>query len=336
MKLNGLNTPQRIVLSVAGLNGLNQLTTPRLIVLGVAGLMLIYVLIYLLILRRPPREKPGPSLKTPAPPHVSSRLDRTLTSEPTHHSYQQQGPVAMAFAQDIGARSAQQDAVSCEADQTKAVAVVCDGMGGMADGDKASRQTISIVFQRLWEMAPNDDPEAVMRSAALGADKSVYALGEAQGKPTGVGTTLVAARIAGRKASWISVGDSRIYFRRDGQLRRLTRDHIYLMELLEMADRGEITREAAMSEPTREALTSFIGAGGPALIDTGSFELRPGDMLLLCSDGLYKSVPESDINRIIDEMPDLSDCCWMLVSEALRRGGNRQDNTTVALMRYTG
>lgn len=308
------------------------MTAVQIIVLCFAGLMLAYVLLYLLVLRRPPRSwkdrQPAAFVSAPV-----SRLDRTLTSMPARHTVQHQGGFSLASAQDIGARKSQQDSISCDLSAAKAVAVVCDGMGGMADGDKASKKAAAILFQRLWELRSGEDPESVMHAAAMEADREVYALGEAAGNPTGVGTTLVAVYAENRRVFWVSVGDSRIYLLRAGNLKCLTRDHIYLNELLELAEQGTITREEALSEPTREALTSYIGADSPEQIDTGSFDLSSGDILLLCSDGLYKSVPDTDIRDIILRMSgNLSDCSWMLVSEALRRGGNVQDNTSVVLL----
>lgn len=318
----------------------------NIILFAVAGLLLLYVLFYLLVLTRPKREKskpqtlgaepsadgPGSPLQGPA----LARLDTTVNAEPILSSIQKNG-IALAFASNIGARKSQQDSVSCDLDQTKAVAVVCDGMGGMADGDKASKQAASIVFQRLWEMKPDDDPATVLRNAALEADRAVYGIGEAAGMATEVGTTLVAIRASQGKVFWVSVGDSRIYVLRSGQLHRLTTDHIYLMELLELAGKGSITRDEALSHPDREALTSFIGEGGPEYVDVDSFLFVPGDVVLLCSDGLYKSVKDDRIAEIIHSNSGKLDvCAGRLISEALLNGGRRQDNTTVALLRYDG
>ena len=139
---------------------------------------------------------------------------------------------------------------------------------------------------------------------------------------------------------WGSVGDSRIYLIRDAQILSLTREHNYRLRLSEALKGGRITREQyAKEEKTRqaEALISYIGMGGPALVDTNASPaaLRPGDILLLCSDGLYKSLEDSQIWAMVrDNDLDMQIAADRLVDMAISYRGGPHDNTSVLLIRY--
>ena len=147
-----------------------------------------------------------------------------------------------------------------------------------------------------------------------------------------MGTTVVAARIQGRRFEIAWVGDSRVYLWRDGQLVQLSHDHSYVEELIAG---GVITREQARTHPHRNVVTQALGVTDPAQlnVETLTGELRPGMQLLLCSDGLTEEVDDRNIAQVL-AMTDCSaqECVDTLVAAALDGGGS--DNVTVVLVRY--
>ena len=148
---------------------------------------------------------------------------------------------------------------------------------------------------------------------------------------------MVTAVIEDNRLYWASVGDSRLYIVRDGEIFQMTKDHNYLMELMEMVEQNRLTLEEAMENEDKEALISYIGIGGIKYIDFNrrAFELFPGDCLVMCSDGLYRALDDEVIKQIVmasDE--DMSEAAKYLVEEALNQGNKYQDNTTVITIKY--
>ena len=158
------------------------------------------------------------------------------------------------------------------------------------------------------------------------------------GRPLGAGTTTVAVYIDNGCMDWISVGDSKIYVIRNNTIQCIVREHNYRMMLNDMYMKGEITLEQYRSEEHKaEALISFLGIGSVSLIDESenSLQLMQGDIILLCSDGLYKSLSEQMILAVIsDNYFDMQRAADELTDAALRYSSKSQDNTTVVLLHY--
>lgn len=215
------------------------------------------------------------------------------------------------------------------------LAVVCDGMGGLAGGEQASRLCAQKVFTGFYSRGPQADVCAVLKELAQEADREVSALRDSNGNLLNCGTTLVAAVIRAGKAYWVSVGDSRIYLYQGGKLRQLTRDHNLRLSLEQRYAAGMITREQLDTMPQQEALISFIGKGRELLIDTGEIEFtgENGELLLLCSDGLYKSLGNPGIEALLQANPDKArELPDILAKAALRSGTRKHDNTTVLII----
>lgn len=218
------------------------------------------------------------------------------------------------------------------------LALVCDGMGGMQGGERASHCCAELLQKSYYE---NDfpSPAAFYASEIPKADEAVASLKGADGARLGAGTTLVAVILKGDRAYCASVGDSRIYLFRDGELIQLTRDHNYLLTLSEMVRASEIDMDVAMAHPQREALISYVGMGtGPDIVDIDEegFPVNAGDLILLCSDGLYKAMSREEIARVIAEngsgpaaLPGL------LTSAAFAKGWIMHDNITAAIVSCT-
>jgi protein phosphatase len=175
----------------------------------------------------------------------------------------------------------------------------------------------------------------VLRAAARAANQRVYADSRADADRQGMGTTLTLALIVGRRLHIASVGDSRAYLINGGgvadsgaQSAQLTTDHSLVARLVDI---GQITAEEARNHPHRNMLYRSIGTDPTVDIDTRSEQLEPGDIVLLCSDGLFGHVTDEEITAIALQHLDPDQACEQLVALANRRGG--RDNISVVIIR---
>ncbi|MGP1348930.1 MAG: PP2C family protein-serine/threonine phosphatase [Stomatobaculum sp.] len=240
----------------------------------------------------------------------------------------------------IGGRAQQQDYALCHSSSRGTLAVVCDGMGGMEEGGKASELAVK-ELQRgyLHRKAAESIPDFFRREASE-INEKIRALRGRSGKRLNTGTTMVAVVAWENRLYLFSVGDSRIYLLRGTGLHQLNREHNYRAQLREQLKSGAITREQYAAEEKgrkAEALTSYLGIDRLSLIEVNQTPLllQPGDVAVLCSDGLYRSMSDDQIGALIrdnDIDPDIA--AERLCSMALRYGGGAQDNTTVILLQY--
>lgn len=221
--------------------------------------------------------------------------------------------------------------------KTRVMALVCDGMGGMADGGKASQTAINMMvqgFQKIEKMPEVNIPD-FFRHGIQAIDRAIYAFPKEGGK--GSGTTMVVCIAEDDKLYWASVGDSRIYIIRGNQMKQVTRDHNYWMRLQDMVAAGKMTMEEAKAKKQKEALISFLGIGNVSLMDinTTPFELKYGDVIMLCSDGITKTLSDVQIKKIItDDAVKPEKKAEALVEAATHVNSHSQDNTTVALIHF--
>ena len=246
--------------------------------------------------------------------------------------------LTMAASSIIGTRKYQQDSYACIETPSGCLAVVCDGMGGLEGGEKAS----SLVVRNLLEdyiRLTDGDIRRFLKVGAIKLDKKVFHIAGDNGEALGAGTTLAAVHVLDGRMSWVSVGDSKIYVLRSGELHCIVREHNYRLLLNEMLSNGKLTKEQYHAEEGQaEALISYLGIGELSLMDTDEkpLQLLAGDMVILCSDGLYKSLSEDKIKAVIaDNDFDLQRAANELTATALRTAARGQDNTTVILLRYS-
>jgi len=240
--------------------------------------------------------------------------------------------------QHIGARGSQQDAFGFSDKDDLAfvahggvLAVVADGMGGMANGGEASHLAVRVFLHAYMAKQADETVHTAMLRALDEANQAVITLSHQVGEEN-VGTTLVAAVIHGDALHWVSVGDSRLYLWRNGQLTQLSEDHIYANDLDRDAASGNISREDAENHPERHSLTSYLGLTPLDVMDHNlkSFPLLPRDRLLLCSDGLYAALEEIEIAPICDR--EVQQTAEELVALVLAKDRPGQDNLTVAIL----
>lgn len=239
----------------------------------------------------------------------------------------------------IGDRAEQQDSFSYVLKQDEGMVVVCDGMGGHEGGQIASKTAVQTFVSRYEENEQIEKQTEVLIDTAKNADALVSQLKNEQGNLLKAGSTLVSIIINKKKLVWCSVGDSRAYLIRGGEMVQLTLDHNYHTVLIERMNAGLISEEEFMAEDVRgEALISFLGIGNLALIDYSEtpLELQKDDKIIIMSDGLYKLVSDSEIARILDNFNNISEALWALETKAKKNAKNTavsRDNMTVALIK---
>ncbi|MBQ6585785.1 MAG: Stp1/IreP family PP2C-type Ser/Thr phosphatase [Coriobacteriales bacterium] len=203
---------------------------------------------------------------------------------------------------------------------------VADGMGGHAAGEVASE----IAIETLVNHAPSHlDTDALGRAVEAANRAIIRAVQQGKGRP-GMGTTLTACMVEGNVLSIAQVGDSRAYLLHQGQLQRLTRDHSLVEELVE---RGEISAEQARWHPQRSVITRALGSDLDTQPDLYELDVSPGDRLMICSDGLYGMIGDSQIKDLL-RTPDPQAAADALVDAANEAGGH--DNITVVVVDIPG
>src|SRR3979490_1048679 len=210
------------------------------------------------------------------------------------------------------------------------VAVVADGMGGYEGGQEASRLAVETLVE-VYRDFGGDDPQAALVEALQAAHEQIRQYSFAHPELRGMGTTCTAAAIVQDALYYVHVGDTRLYLIRDGQITRVTRDHSYVGRLVES---GVISAEEAENHPQRNILTAALGTNPDLIMDSPAQPepLRPDDVLLICSDGLWGQVRDSEILGAV-ENKSAEQAGRRLIELAPPRGG--PDNITVEILRLS-
>ena len=221
--------------------------------------------------------------------------------------------------------------------------VVADGMGGHAAGEVASRIAVESINEFIcltggdeeitWPFGLDENISYDgnrLKTAIRFANKKVLEATKEKSEYEGMATTVAAVLVDGDIANLAHVGDSRIYLWNGEGIEQLTRDHSWVNEQIE---NGAISPEQARSHPLRNVVTRALGGRADLVVDIQSRRMEPGNMLLLCSDGLTTMVPDDGIARILRESEgDVARATTALVTEANERGG--EDNITVVLLKF--
>jgi serine/threonine protein phosphatase PrpC len=206
--------------------------------------------------------------------------------------------------------------------------LVADGMGGHRAGQVASGLAARAAVGTLRSLAGDSrGPSERLRSCVAAANGEILASSRIKPELAGMGTTVVALLAAGDRMALAHVGDSRAYRIRGGEIRRLTEDHTVVNELVR---RGEISERAAEAHPHRHVLTKALGVRRAIEPDLLEMAPEPGDVYLLCSDGLTGHLADVEIAALVADAPDLDAAAARLVDLANGRGGD--DNITVVLV----
>jgi protein phosphatase len=204
------------------------------------------------------------------------------------------------------------------------VFAVADGMGGARAGEVASKMAV----EEFTSASGEGTPEERLARIATSANRRIWEHAQADESRAGMGTTLTSVIVGDGEITIGHVGDSRAYRLRDHELEQLTHDHSLVAEL---ERRGELRHEEAESHPQKNIITRALGPEPDVEVDTHTHSAQPGDVYLLCSDGLTTMVSEDRVADVLRAGGTLSETAQRLVDEANRRGG--KDNTTVVLLR---
>jgi serine/threonine protein phosphatase PrpC len=223
-------------------------------------------------------------------------------------------------------------------DSRHGIFVVCDGMGGQAAGEVASKMGVDILLDYFRNQASAVGMQSLngqngssgaqsLANAIQLANKTIFQAGQEQNGRNGMGSTIVAALVRGNALAIAHVGDSRIYLVRQGTIQQLTQDHSLVMEQVR---RGYITLEQAQQSEMQNIILRALGSEEVVEADVDDLVAMPGDVLLMTSDGLTRYVPDDEILKIVLQ-PRLEKACGELVKTARERGGD--DNITCLLVR---
>lgn len=205
------------------------------------------------------------------------------------------------------------------------VFIVADGMGGHNAGDYASKCTVETMVREIRGCFEKN-PIRILGKAIRVANDQIRRRAREDKNLYGMGTTVVAATCLGHYLQVANVGDSRLYIMND-KIRQITRDHSLVEEMIRI---GGIDRAAARNHPDKNIITRAIGALDTVEIDFFYEELRPGDLVLMCTDGLTNMLEDKEIERILKERISIGEKAGKLVEAANNNGG--KDNIAVILI----
>jgi len=220
---------------------------------------------------------------------------------------------------------------------------VCDGMGGHNAGEVASRMAIETLLAFVeksavekeitwpWGLDANLSFDANrIKTAIRLANSRVFQAADNREELTGMGTTVVAAVVTGEVMTIGSAGDSRCYLVRDGELKQLTRDDSWVSAAL---GEGILNSDDVEHHPLRNVITKAVGARDTIDLDVIEHQLQPGDVAMLCSDGLHGMINDQEIARLLVPVADSLEAASARLVDAANGAGGR-DNVTVVLLRY--
>lgn len=222
---------------------------------------------------------------------------------------------------------------SCFVIPSHDVYVVADGVGGNNSGEIASQTAVRLIAEYV-DRNPIEqcrEPEEIydyLEQCLIEANREIYTMGRENEENRGMATTAVVAYIRDNTAYLANIGDSRAYLFHRGKLTQITEDHTYVNELLK---RGVITTKEAENHRQRNVITRALGAEPAIQVDYFQYAIEKGDILMLCSDGLYGEVKDPGIIAILQQEKTMSKISSELVDEAIRCGG--RDNITVVCLK---
>lgn len=215
-------------------------------------------------------------------------------------------------------------------DPERGVFLVADGMGGHAAGEVASRLAADASLQVLTRSSP-EAPHERLESAFEAAHRSIRECCAGDPETEGMGTTLTVAILHRDGSLYLGhIGDSRAYLLRGEQLRQLTHDHTWVQREI---DGGRVGADEAKTHPLSHILTRVLTSDEPGKPDIATDIVRPGDVLLLCTDGLHNMLDGPTLLDFLIRTGDPAETCQRLIKEANRAGGF--DNSTVIVIRIS-
>lgn len=237
-----------------------------------------------------------------------------------------------------GSRDEQQDALFYSVMENMTVVILCDGMGGMHFGAAAANAAID-VMKRQMDQKPDfrlNVPDFFVQ-AIPALDTAVLNIADSYPDSCKAGTTIVCTVLVDNRLFWLSIGDSRLYILRDGEMVCATRDHNYLYTLDYLLQEGKIDQSFYGKEKETKggALTSYLGMGGIDFYDISQspFPISPGDVLLATTDGLYKALTDREICAVLQRNENAQKAADELLSVVKSKNISGQDNTSFVIVK---
>lgn len=221
-------------------------------------------------------------------------------------------------------RELNEDYASFIEDERFKIYLVADGMGGHNAGEIASKLAVKSIIRYLLEHSEED--ENLLLNAVKYANNEIYEISQKNDKCKGMGTTITGCFIKGDMIQVVNVGDSCCFSIKDNEIKKVTKDHSWVQELI---DAGAITEEEGRVHPKKNIITRALGTNSSVKIDIFNIDKRESSMFLLCSDGLSNEVRKEEMIEIVNKCKDFNEACEKLVDLAKSRGG--KDNITVLL-----
>lgn len=204
--------------------------------------------------------------------------------------------------------------------------IVADGMGGHNAGDYASKVTVETIVEKV-RVSSGTERTRILEEAIVAANTLIRTKARESVDLEGMGTTVVAATCEGNRLCVANVGDSRLYVANRKEIRQITKDHSWVAE---MVRRGGLGKEEARNHPDRNIITRAIGADDTVKVDFFAVQLKEGDLILMCTDGLTNMLEDEEIRMILNGARDMVEKAEELVAAANDRGG--RDNISVILI----
>lgn len=236
-----------------------------------------------------------------------------------------------------GKRKRQEDNLFYQVRDNVGMAVVCDGMGGLAEGDWASHIAVQLMKKHFNSRQDGNSIPEFFYEEIHHLDKVICKLEDEKQNQIIAGTTYVSTIIEDNKLYWASVGDSKIYLFSNNQLSQLTRQHNYKLRLDHELKEGIITRTEYDSEMKKAAcLISYLGVGNLELFDINShpYNLADGDIVILCSDGVFNCLSDEEIIMIINNCESVKDVVNYMIKKIEKKNLKGQDNASLIVLRY--
>lgn len=205
--------------------------------------------------------------------------------------------------------------------------IVADGLGGHNAGEVASNLAVKVIQETVKRLINSkDDHRQILEKAIEKANHEIFDLANTRPEYSGMGTTVVAALVKGRKAVVANVGDSRAYLISDDGIRQVTKDHSLVQSLLDM---DAIDEEEAFGHPQKNVVLRTLGTKDTVEGDFYEVGLNDGELLMLCTDGITDTLPDSQIRGTIQKADSLEVIARKLIEASLK--GETKDNITVVL-----
>jgi serine/threonine protein phosphatase PrpC len=215
------------------------------------------------------------------------------------------------------------------ADTERRIFAVADGVGGAQAGEVASKTAVEVLDEAFRHQVDGADIEDLMEIAIQRANNSIFQMAHEHAKLSAMATTVVALHLDGHVATIGHVGDSRLYrLSPDGGLHRETADHSVVEEEVRA---GRMTPEQAAHHPSRNVISRALGAESGVEVDMKTIEVEDGTAFLLCSDGITRHIPDSEIRDLLVSTPDIEDVCAEMKRRCYERGA--EDNLTAVIVR---